>query len=485
MAKHATLIALIALVIFASSSRAQVAPQSPSPAVPVDTLSLEDCIKYAIEKAFSVMRAQNTLDISGASLIQAYAQFLPDLRVSAGYTPISSNRNLQRQFADNPDTTQPPIQFFVLQGSQSQSVNYNINSSLNLFSGFSDFSSLRRAMSQKSADSYSLARAKQDIAFNVAQSYLQVLLNEELLHIAQENLKSSQERLRQFQEQTRVGSRAIADLYQQEAQAASDELTVIQRENTLRNSKIILLRQIRLDLEKEWAFRVPPNDTVLLGSEYQDVSRLIQSALATRSDLKSREKSIEAALWATRSANSRYLPTLDLSFSYGASGFTIDEQTINGSVVAPPILPSLSQQLKDQISWNLSLNLNWTIFDRFSRELQVQQSKLSEKNARISFEELKLQIVGEVKQALGDYNAAVLQMASSQKGLTSAKQAYETVAKRYEVGSANFVELTTQQAALVQAQSNRAQALFNFTFQKKILEYYLGTIDLAKYGVKP
>jgi outer membrane protein len=84
---------------------------------------------------------------------------------------------------------------------------------------------------------------------------------------------------------------------------------------------------------------------------------------------------------------------------------------------------------------------------------------------------------------MGDYNAAVLQLASSEKGLISAKQAYETVAKRYEVGSANFVELITQQAALVQAQSNRAQALFNFTFQKKILEYYLGTIDLRKYEV--
>lgn len=479
MAKHATLFGLCALLLCAPPASAQAVQSS----VPTDTLTLEQCIQLAIENSFAVLRAQNTLDVSGASLIQAYAQFLPDLRLGAGYTPLSSNRNLARQFRPNPDTTQPPIQFFVLQGSQSQSVNYNINSSLNLFNGFSDFSSLRRAMSQKSADAYSLARAKQDIAFNVAQGYLQVLLNEELLHIAQENLKSSQERLRQFQEQTRVGSRAIADLYQQEAQAASDELIVIQRENTLRNSKILLLRQVRLDLEKEYGFRVPPNDTVLLGGASQDVTRLIQSALATRVDLKAREKSMEAAMWAVRSTVSRYLPSIDLGFSYGSNGFTISEQTIDGAVVARPVLPPLSQQLRDQISWNFSLNLNWTIFDRFSRELQLQQTKINERNAQLAFEELKLQIVGEVKQSLGDYNAAVLQLASSEKGLISAKQAYETVAKRYEVGSANFVELITQQAALVQAQSNRAQAIFNFTFQKKILEYFLGTIDLRKYEV--
>ncbi len=446
--------------------------------MPSDTLTLERCIQLAIENSFAVLRAQNTLDLTGTALVQAYGQFLPDLRVSAGFTPITVSNSLQGQL--NPfDSTL----FFNLRGSEGKSANYNISSSLNLFNGFSDIASLRRAMKQKDADTYSLTRAKQDIAFNVAQSYLQVLLNEELFRIAKENLKSSQERLRQFQEQTRVGSRAIADLYQQEAQAANDELTVIQRENTLRNSKILLLRQIRADLEKEYAFAVPPSDTALLNLDLNNSTALVQSALDTRADLKAREKSIEAALWSVRATEGNYLPNLNLSFSYGANAFTQDRLTIDGQVRPPAVLPDFSRQLRDQTSYNLSLVLSWNIFDRFTREFQVQQAKINEKNAQLAFEELKLQVIGEVKQSLGDYNAAVLQLASSEKGLISAKQAYETVAKRYEVGSANFVELITQQAALVQAQSNRAQALFNFTFQKKILEYYLGTIDLRKYEV--
>ncbi len=469
-----TLFGLCAILLCAPPASAQ----SSQPAIPSDTLTLERCIQLAIENSFAVLRAQNTLDLTGASLIQAYGQFLPDLRVSAGFTPITVNNSLQGQL--NPfDSTL----FFNLRGSEGKSANYNISSSLNLFNGFSDLASLRRTMKQKDADTYSLARAKQDIAFNVAQSYLQVLLNEELLRIAKENLKSSQERLRQFQEQTRVGSRAIADLYQQEAQAANDELTVIQRENTLRNSKILLLRQIRADLEKEYAFAVPPSDTMLLNLDVKNSAMMIQSALATRADLKAREKSIEAALWSVRAAEGSYLPSLNLSFSYGANAFTQDRLTIDGQERPPAVLPDFSRQLRDQTSYNLSLVLSWNIFDRFSREFQLQQAKISEKNAQLAFEELKLQVIGEVKQSLGDYNAAVLQLASSEKGLISAKQAYETVAKRYEVGSANFVELITQQAALVQAQSNRAQALFNFTFQKKILEYFLGTIDLRKYEV--
>jgi outer membrane protein len=322
MAKHTTLFGLCALLWCATPAPAQ----SSQPAIPSDTLTLERCIQLAIENSFAVLRAQNTLDLTGASLIQAYGQFLPDLRVSAGFTPITVNNSLQGQL--NPfDSTL----FFNLRGSEGKSANYNISSSLNLFNGFSDIASLRRAMKQKDADTYSLTRAKQDIAFNVAQSYLQVLLNEELLRIAKENLKSSQERLRQFQEQTRVGSRAIADLYQQEAQAANDELTVIQRENTLRNSKILLLRQIRADLEKEYAFAVPPSDTILLNLDVKNSAMMIQSALATRADLKAREKSIEAALWSVRAAEGNYLPSLNLSFSYGANAFTQDRLTIDGT----------------------------------------------------------------------------------------------------------------------------------------------------------
>ncbi|MCS6988593.1 MAG: TolC family protein [Chloroherpetonaceae bacterium] len=470
MAKHATLIGLCAVFACATPASAQVSKPS------ADTLTLEKCIALAIENSFAVLRAQNALELTGMSLIQAYGQFLPDLRASASFTPITVSNSLQGQL--NPlDSTL----FFNLRGSEGKSASYNISSSLNLFNGFSDYSSLRRAMSQKDADSYTLARAKQDIAFNVAQSYLQTLLNEELLRIAQENLKSSQERLRQFQEQTRVGSRAIADLYQQEAQAANDELTVIQRENALRNSKISLLRQIRADLEKDYVFVAPPADTILLGAEYQNVDRLVKAALATRADLKAREKSVEAALWSVRSAEGNYLPSLNLNFSYGANAFTQDRLTIDGQPRPPAALPPFSRQLREQTSYNISLALSWNIFDRFARELQLQQAKINEKNAQLALEELKLQVIGEVKQALGDYNAAVQQLAASEKGLRSAKQAYETVSKRYEVGSANFVELITQQAALVQAQSNRAQALFNFTFQKKILEYYLGTIDLSRY----
>jgi outer membrane protein len=441
----------------------------------VETLTLEKVIKIAIENAVATAQAKNNYELTGAQLLQAYGQFLPSLAVSATYTPLNSNQRI------NPTTLPGGQVIFPLFGQQTTSIGFSLNSSLNLFNGLADQAALQNAIHARESAGYTLKRAKQDIAFSVAQAYLQILLNQELLAIAQENLKVSQERLRQLQEQARLGARTIADLYQQEAQKAADELAVIRAENTLRNSKLALIRQARLDPTKEYKFESPPIDTTLLGAEYQDEARLIAVAQEQRADLKAAQESLTAASWAITQARGTFLPALNLNFTLFTNGFSVFNQSIDGNTIPNPVLPTVGEQLNKQISFNIGLQLSWTIFDRFSTNLRAEQALINYRNQELQYEDLKIRVVAEVRQALGDYQAALKQLESTSKGLLSAKQAYETIQKRYEVGSATFVEVAAAQAALVRAQSDRAQALFNFTFQKKILEYFLGSVDIDAF----
>ncbi len=441
----------------------------------IETLTLEKVIKIAIENAVATVQAKNNYELTGAQLLQAYGQFLPSLTISATYTPLNSNQRI------NPTTLPGGQVIFPLFGQQTTSIGFSLNSSLNLFNGLADQAALQNAIHAKEGAGYTLKRAKQDIAFSVAQAYLQILLNQELLSIAQENLKASQERLRQLQEQTRLGARAIADLYQQEAQKAADELAVIRAENTLRNSKLALIRQARLDPAKEYKFEIPPIDTALLGAEYQDEAKLIAAAQEQRADLKAAQENLMAASWSIAQARSTFMPALNLNFALFTNGFNVFNQSIDGNAIPNPVLPTVAEQLNKQISFNIGLQLSWTIFDRFTTNLRAEQSLINYRNQELQYEDLKIRVVAEVRQALGDYQAALKQLESTSKGLLSAKQAYETIQKRYEVGSATFVEVAAAQAALVRAQSDRAQALFNFTFQKKILEYFLGSVDIDDF----
>lgn len=428
------------------------------------TLSLEESVRIALKNATTVQKAKNNFDLTGAQLLQSYGNFLPNLSVNAGFN-YSSGTSLRILAAP------------VAITSASEGLNYGISSSLNLFNGFSDYAGLQSAIRTRTSSQLTLERAKQQIAFDVAQAYLQVLLDREIILIDKENLLASQERTRQLREQTRVGSKAVADLYQQEAQTSANELQLIRDENKLRNDQLLLLRRLRLEISKNYSFIAPQVDTVLLGDGYKDVNLLTKYAVETRPDLKSFKLNFEATEFGIMQAYSGYYPRLDLSASFGGNGNLLLNQT-GFSDSAIQAQRSLFQQIGENTTLRLSLDLNWNLFDRFLTNTAIQQAKVNNLNSKLDLEDLRLQVEAEVKQAYGDYNAAILQLESTRTGLVSAQKAYETVKRRYEVGSANFVELATAQSALVLAQSNRAQALFNFTFQKKILEYYLGTISV-------
>ncbi|NTW48127.1 MAG: TolC family protein [Chlorobiales bacterium] len=470
-------VVLLALISFIAAPIQGFAQSSPH------VLTLEDCLRTALKKATSVQTAENSLKLTGAQVLRSYGRFLPTVSANAGYTLYSSTNTLQQtaitQVLPSGDTLNGIST--SLYGTTRRGANFGITSSLNIFNGLADIGSLNQSLNNEDAAKFSLQRAKEQIALDIAQAYLQVLLNQELLRISKENLTSSSDRLRQISEQTKLGSKAIADRYQQEAQVGSDELSVINAENTLRNSKLALLRRLRIDPSGEYEFTVPEADTVLLGREYQDETLLIKSALEKRVDLKSAEHSMEAQDWGVTQAWSGYYPSLDFNFNFSSSGVLIDKQTINGIERATPDLPSLWKQLSDQTNTSLSLNLNWSIFDGFLTNLNIQQAKVSYQNSKLNYEDLKLQVITEVKQAIGDYNAGVKQLESTERGLISSQKAFETVQERYQVGSATFVELAAARALLVQAQSSRAQATYNFTFQKKVLSFYLGNISVDSY----
>ncbi|MCW3128296.1 MAG: outer rane efflux protein, partial [Bacteroidetes bacterium] len=63
---------------------------------------------------------------------------------------------------------------------------------------------------------------------------------------------------------------------------------------------------------------------------------------------------------------------------------------------------------------------------------------------------------------------------TTNKGLFGASQAYDAIKGRYDLGAANFVELSTAQAVLLQAKVNRTQAIIKLSLQKNVIDYYLG-----------
>lgn len=414
-------------------------------------ITLEEAISIALENSNQLDVAKNNLELSESQVLSEKADYLPSINAN-----VSGNRDIGRNF--NQDigeiVTETTHSFFG-----------RLSADLPIYSGLENLHSLRSSQYDKRSGEENLRRVREDIIFNTASNYLQLILDKEFLRIDRENLEASRKTLEQVRAQVEVGSRPQVDLYNQEATVANNELAVVNSENAVASSRLQLIQTLQVDPRKEYNFETPEIDEQTAAAADYDLEQLVTTALANRSDLKSEEyniKSIRHQLSATRGS---LYPSLSLSGSVG-------------SRYSDGIALNFEDQFFDQnISRGIGLSLSIPIFGNLNRRTNVQSQQISYKNAKLNLEDLELQVVQEVNQAYNDYRSYVKQLESSEKALRAAERSYQTQKERYEVGAGTLIELSDANAQYTEAQASRAQALFRVIFQQQLLDYYIGRLD--------
>jgi outer membrane protein len=422
------------------------------------TLTIEQAIQVALENNYQLKQADNNMNLADTRVRSAQANFLPSL--SAGF---SGSRNVGRQFVQE-DLSFEDRTTYGMSGS--------INANVTIFDGFNNIATLRQSQADKASQELSVERMRESIIFDTASRYLQVVLNQELLKIAESSLEASQGQLEQIAAEVEVGRRPTVDQYNQEAIVASDELTVIQRENALEASKARLVRIMQDDSITDVQTSMPaPEDLALMPVDL-DLQDLIQDALQTRSDLRAQEYSIESNSQGYRIARGQHLPTITASAGINGSYSDQLRDQITGEKV------SFGDQFFDQnVRRSLGFSVSIPIFNRWNTRTNIESARVQLRNSEREMDNVRFQVTEEVRQAYNDDMSIVKELESSEKALIAAERAYETEQQRYEVGSSTLIELNQANANYVQAQSNRMQAVYNFIFQERLLDYYIGKLD--------
>ena len=449
----------------------QAAATAVSPAAPVSSpvvlesaakvLSLQDCIDIGLTRSTEVLKGKNNVELAGALVLNAYGQFLPDLNAGVGYN-YAAGKSLV--VATGP----------VLVNANRSAFNYQLTSTLNIFTGQYNYASLKAATLNKKSSELTLERARQQISLDVTQSFLQVMLDRQLVSLGTENWKTSTDRERQLTVLTEVGRKALADLYQQQAQTSRDRSLLIDAQNRLRTDKILLLKKLRLDSLELYEFGETPVDERAEADVYGNEQALVRRALLQRVDLRSYQVIREAADWDIKKYRSGYLPKVFLGAGVFSNGAYFNKLYVNDVNSKPGSQTGIGDQLTQQVSGVLSLNASWAIFDRYYTRSGISIAKVVSGNAQIDYENEHIQIVSEIRQAYGDYTTALQQIETADKEVIAAQRAYETLNGRYQEGSANFIELSTAQINLLQARQDRIQSVISLMLQKKVIDFYLG-----------
>ena len=423
-------------------------------------ITIDQAISIALENNYSLKQAKNELDLAEDLIFSEKADFLPSVSASMNGSRTTGQQFIFERFSEDLDP-------FV--DVSSQSISGGMNASINLFNGFNNILTLKSSQSNKESRAQQYERAKESVIFNTASRYLQVLLDKELLAIAEQNLETSTTQLNQVQAQVELGARPMVDLFNQEAQVANDELVVTQRENTLSLNSLLLVRQLEIDPLGSYDFIVP--DLTLNDLPWMDINirSLVSEALSTRSDILSAEATILSLKYQMQITKNSLLPSLRASA--GVSSRYSDQYSIGGNEV------SFSDQFFDQqVNRSLGLSFSLPLFNNWNRIYSIQSAEVQLKNAELNLDNSKMQVIQEVSQAYNDYSSYVKQLDASEKSLIASERAFQTQQERYNLGASTLIELTQAQSAFVSAQSSYTQALYNLIFQEKLLDFYLGKL---------
>ena len=186
-------------------------------------LSFKEAVDIALKNNVVLRQQYNVLRVNQANKTFNYARFLPTVFINGSLSQTDGQQFDQIQG--------------ILAFTKSERFNATLGANLTLFNGFNRFNSVKQANLQLESQKSFLERTKQQLIFDVARQYLQILLDKELLRIAQDNLVVQNTTLDQIKGFVELGSRAIPDQYTQEALVLQLEVLKIRAENSLRSNK--------------------------------------------------------------------------------------------------------------------------------------------------------------------------------------------------------------------------------------------------------
>ncbi|MDI6808849.1 MAG: TolC family protein [Candidatus Eisenbacteria bacterium] len=407
--------------------------------VPLGKLSVEDCVKIALERSPTVAVAKaQTLQSRGA-LNAAMSGVLPRVSASVGYT-TTTNAIERYSFSSGRFTKTSSI---YGAGSQAR---------LSLLDR-ATWTRVGAAREEARASRESQASSEADVAFQVRSKYYDLVRARKLLEVAREALRLSLDQLRRSESLYSLGSVTKGDVLKAKVSVAESELGVIGAENRAQ-LEIVRLAAL-MGLLPDQSFEV--DETLEESPVSIDSSAVFSAAMKERPDLKEARHRLKASNLNLGTAGAGRLPSLSLTAGYSSyvSGMP---HGFNQFVFGNTKDATTGVDLKNY-SWDVGLEVSIPIFDGLLTRGNTQQARAQHVAAKESLRQLELNAQLEVKEAILALKEAREKLVSSKEGLLSAEESYKLSKEKYDVGSGTMLELIDSEVGLARARSSYVDAL--------------------------
>ena len=446
--------------------------------------TLQQCIDYALSHNLQIKQSELNVELARDQRTQSIGSMLPNLNGNVGNNyyygkSIDPNTNT---FTDQQVRSNP----FVL------------SSSVPLFEGFTLQNTLKQSNLNYMSSQYDLRKIQNDISLNVVTDYLQVLYNQEQLKNASDQLDATKVQHDRTQRMYELGSLAKGSFLDIEAQLATDEGKLVTAQSQLDQSVLALTQMLELDSVKDFSIKTPlidvPSDDIMK----TDVDAVYSIALKTQPDIISYQYKVQSAEKGLSIARGGAYPRLSLSgslstvyttsaetfagYNYGVpsiepTGYTSAGDTVYS--IIPSIIPKFnktpfSDQLNNNLSKSIGLNLSIPIFNGWSVRTNINRAKIGVQQSQLTLQTVKNSLYKSVQQAALDAKSSYKKYVANKKSAESLKEAMDYGEQKYTLGLISTYDYLTAKNNLANANALLVQAKYDYIFKVKILDFYQG-----------
>ena len=421
-----------------------------------ENVSLHDAVSRALENNHLLKAASLEQGAAQEGVAVSRSRYLPRVSLESGAvlsnTPSSVFMMKLDEARINPDSD------FSKNSLNHPAPRGDFKSALKLEQPLLDFGiSTGVELAGKDAESaqISLELAKEQIAFRVYNTYLDVRKAKAYRDIADQEVADAREhsRLAQVREKDGVGLKsdqlrtdtALAEAQQRLISATNDLLLVRMRLNLVVGGK----QGEALDI-------ADGPDVVPNLAELPAPGDLVSLAQLNRPELKSAEKTVQKGAIAVRQARNSYLPTI-----YASAAYQVNDRDVPLGY--------------DNDSWSIGVNLRWELFDGNRRSHEKEKAELSRKAASAVLENDRREVALQVTEAVLRRQEAGLKLESARAALQAAQEGVRLVGLRFEGGLSPMVELMDAEAVLNRSRANLVEVENSYRRSAAQIYYTAGT----------
>ena len=438
---------ILLLGMFALASSALKAQTAASDTV---MLSVDDCVKIALNENPTIKIADMEITRVDYSKKETIGQLFPNISFSAAYSRTLAK---QTMYMNNGGQT------MAIKMGRDNTHNAGFSASMPLVS-VALWKSIKLSDNQILQNIEASRTSRISLINQVKNAYYALLLAYDSHAVLVENHATAKVNADIYEKKFKNGTASEFDVLRSSVAVKNIEPSIIEAENSIRSLELQLKVLMGMDVNHN----IKPNTSL---SEFKDTMyadvMTMGNDLSMNADLRKLDLQTDYLKKALDVQKASWLPTLSASIGYNWYSMS-DGSPFKNFTWSP--------------NSSVGLSLSWTLFNGGQRYYKQKQAELSYKEMAWQRDNLNRTLDMQRQIQLDNIQKNVKQIETCTASVEQAVKANQIQEKSFKIGASTYLDLRDSEDALMSSKLAYYQAIYNYLVAKSNLELLLGNADV-------